>query len=45
MFYEKWNTVKEEIVGFSESIYDWYVFEIMEQLVNYRIGEETGHDW
>lgn len=45
MFYEKWNTVKEEIEGFSESIYDWYVFEIMEQLVDYRIGEETGHDW
>lgn len=45
MFYEKWNTVKEEIDGFSESIYDWYIFEIMEQLVDYRIGEETGHDW
>lgn len=45
LFYEKWNTVKESIESFSESIYDWYIFEIMEQLVDYRTGEETGHDW
>lgn len=44
-FYEKWNNVKEEITEFSEFIYDWYVFEIMEQLVDYRTGENTGHDW
>lgn len=44
-FYEKWNDVKEEITEFSEFIYDWYVFEIMEQLVDYRTGENTEHDW
>jgi hypothetical protein len=25
-----------------ESIYDWYKFEIMEQLVDYRTGEDIG---
>jgi hypothetical protein len=28
-----------------ESIYDWYKFEIMEQLVDYRTGEDTGDAW
>lgn len=41
-FYEKWNNVKEEITEFSEFIYDWYIFEIMETLVEYRTGEDLG---
>lgn len=41
-FYEKWNNVKEEIAEFSEFIYDWYVFEIMESLIEYRTGEDLG---
>ena len=45
LFYEKWNSIKEKIEGFSESIYDWYIFEIMEQLVDYRTGEDVGDTW
>lgn len=41
-FYEKLNTVTERIKGYYESIYDWYIFEIMEQLVDYRTGEDLG---
>jgi hypothetical protein len=41
-FYEKWNNVKDEITEFSEFIYDWYIFEIMESLVDYRTGEDIG---
>ena len=41
-FYEKWNNVKEEITEFSEFIYDWYIFEIMELLIDYRTGEDLG---
>lgn len=43
-FYEKWNTVKREIEEFSESVYDWYIFEIMEQLADYRTGENIDND-
>ena len=38
LFYDKWNKVKTEIEEFSESIYNWYIFEIMEQLSEYRTG-------
>lgn len=41
-FYEKWNNVKEEITEFSEFIHDWYVFEIMESLVEHRTGDDLG---
>lgn len=44
LFYQKWNDVKEQIEEFSESIYTWYIFEIMEQLVDYRIGEDLGKE-
>ena len=44
LFYQKWNDVKEQIEEFSESIYTWYIFEIMEQLVDYRVGEDLGKD-
>jgi hypothetical protein len=43
-FYEKWNTVKQEIEEFSESVYNWYIFEIMEQLADYRTGENADND-
>ena len=44
-FYDKYHRVCEIIDGYYESIYDWYIFEIMEQLVDYRTEEDTGDDW
>lgn len=44
-FYDKYNRVREIMDDYYESIYDWYIFEIMEQLVDYRTGEDTGDNW
>lgn len=41
-FYDKYNRVREIMDDYYESIYDWYKFEIMEQLVDYRTGEDIG---
>jgi hypothetical protein len=44
-FYDKYNRVREIMDDYYESIYDWYKFEIMEQLVDYRTGEDVGDNW
>ena len=43
-FYEKYNRIQEIIDDYYQSIYDWYVFEIMENLVDYRVGEDLGEN-
>lgn len=41
-FYEKYNRIQEIIDDYYQSIYDWYIFEVMKKLVDYRTGEDLG---